>query len=81
MPTHTSDRQRLARLAAPLAPAKAPWFVRGHAITPGLEAQFPAEGWYWIPRGHSVAVFLARSARVGEYHLRRALEREELEQA
>jgi hypothetical protein len=69
-----SKSERLANIAAPLKPTKAPWFQRGAPI--GLEGQFPADGWYWIPAGHAVAVFLARDAGVAEHLLRDLLDRE-----
>jgi hypothetical protein len=49
---------KLARLAAPLRPERAPYFVRLPA-PPGLEGTFPAQGWYWVPTGRQVVTFLA----------------------
>lgn len=52
--------RRLAALAAPLAPERPPYYVR-LPVPPGLTDAFPAAGWYWVPAGHHVAVFLAAS--------------------
>ena len=52
--------RRLAELAAPLRPERAPYYVR-LPVPPGLEQSFPAAGWYWVPAGHHFAVFLAAS--------------------
>lgn len=52
--------RRLAELAAPLKPGRAPFYVRP-PVPPGLELAFPAPGWYWVPPGHAVAVYLAYS--------------------
>lgn len=53
--------RRLGALAAPLSPARAPYYVR-LPVSPGLESTFPAPGWYWVPEGHTNAVFLAADA-------------------
>jgi hypothetical protein len=52
--------RRLETLAAPLAPERPPYYVR-LPVNPGLEASFPAAGWYWVPAGHQFAVYLAAS--------------------
>jgi hypothetical protein len=52
--------RRLAQLAASLEPERAPYYVR-RPVPPGLERTFPAEGWYWVPHGHNVAVYLGAS--------------------
>lgn len=52
--------RRLKRLAALLEPQVAPYYVR-RPLPPGLRRSFPAEGWYWVPQGHHVAVFLGAS--------------------
>jgi hypothetical protein len=47
-------------------------------IPPALERAFPAEGWYWVPAEHHVAVFLAASFEAAAATLRETLR--ELEQ-
>jgi hypothetical protein len=49
--------RRLEQVARPLEPDRPPYYVR-LPVPPGLERTFPAEGWYWRPAGHPVAVFL-----------------------
>jgi hypothetical protein len=75
------NADRLAHVAAALRPEKPPWYVRAAELAPGLETTFPADGWYWIPRGMHTAVYLGRSSGVAEHILRRELEREEREAA
>lgn len=60
MPGQGRAARRLAGLAAPLHPERAPYYVRT-PVPPGLEDAFPAPGWYWVPRHHHVAVYLAAS--------------------
>lgn len=67
--------QRLAALGAPLRPERAPWYVR-HPVPPGLERSFPADGWFWIPRGHHVAIFLGASFEIAAHELHTMVERE-----
>lgn len=59
---------RLAELSRPLKPEKAPYYVR-RPVPPGLERQFPADGWYWVPSGHHVAVYLAASFELAAHEL------------
>ena len=66
--------QRLATLAEPLLPERAPYYVR-RPVAPGLERQFPADGWYWVPADHSVAVFLGASFELASHELHSLLER------
>ncbi len=65
--------KRLETLAAPLKPERAPWYVR-RPVSPGLERSFPADGWYWIPAGHPVAVFLGGSFEIAAHELYQLLE-------
>ena len=51
--------QRLERLARLLEPERMPYYVRRAGLPPGLARSFPADGWYWVPRGHHTAVYLA----------------------
>lgn len=44
-------------------------------VPPGLERSFPADGWYWIPEGHHVAVFLAGSFELAAHELHNLIER------
>lgn len=67
---------RLAQLAVPLRPVRAPWYVR-HPVAAGLERQFPADGWYWIPADHQIAVFLGQSYELAAHALRTLIDREE----
>lgn len=60
--------RRLATLAKPLKPERAPYYVR-RPVPPGLERQFPADGWYWVPAGHHVAVFLGGSFELAAHEL------------
>jgi hypothetical protein len=76
----SSATLRLEQLAAPLRPVKAPWYVR-HPVGAGLESQFPASGWYWIPAGHQVAVFLASGYDLGNHLLRVLVDRAEADDA
>lgn len=69
--------RRLAELAQPLEPERPPYYVR-RPIPPALERAFPAEGWYWVPAEHHVAVFLAASFEAAAATLRETLR--ELEQ-
>jgi len=71
-PTGRASR-RLAALARPLRPEKDPWYVR-RPVEPGLERSFPADGWYWIPEGHPVAVFLGASFELAAHELHSLLE-------
>jgi len=51
--------RRLGTLAE-LVGGKRPFYVR-RPIPPGQQTEFPAEGWYWVPPGHHVAVYLGGS--------------------
>jgi len=66
--------RHLGELARPLQPERTPWYVR-RPIPPGLERSFPAEGWYWIPHGFNVAVFLAHSYELAAHELRNLIDR------
>lgn len=66
---------RLGTLAKPLKPERTPWYVRW-PVSPGLERSFPAEGWYWIPAGHPVAVYLAASFESAAHELRNMIDAE-----
>ena len=66
---------KLARLAKPLRPTRAPWFQAD--APPGLEAAFPAPGWYWVPAGAQVAEWLARDYVEAYHRLRRLIEDQE----
>lgn len=61
--------RRLALLAEPLKPARAPFYVR-LPVSPGLERTYPAAGWYWVPTGHSFAIYLGASFEVAAAELR-----------
>ncbi len=66
--------ERLARLALALRPEKAPYYVW---LPPaGLEDQFPAPGWYWVPQGHPYAVYLGANELNAALELRRLMDRE-----
>jgi hypothetical protein len=52
--------RRLAVLASLLEPERAPFYVR-RPVPPGLQSSFPADGWYWVPHNHHVAVFAGAS--------------------
>jgi hypothetical protein len=71
--TEGKRTRRLAALAAPLGPEKPPYYVR-RPVPPGLERSFPADGWYWVPKGHQVAVFLAASFELAAHELHTMLE-------
>lgn len=75
MPRQTAAR-RLAELAAPLRPERAPWYVR-LPIPPGLEETFPAPGWYWVPPGHPVAVYLGASFELAAVQLHKMIAAEQ----
>jgi len=66
---------RLQALSKPLKPEKAPWYVR-LPVPPGLERQFPADGWYWVPAKHHVAVFLGASFEIAAHELHTQIEQE-----
>lgn len=71
-----SAARRLAELAAPLSPVRVPFYVRP-PVGPGLEDTFPAPGWYWVPRGHPVAVYLAYSVERAAIELHKLAEAEQ----
>jgi len=73
----TNRTLKLAALAAPLAAARAPFYVRRRDLTLGLQRHFPADGWYWTPAGSPVAVWLAQTFDEAAYILRRQVERQE----
>lgn len=66
--------RRLQALAAPLKPARDPYYVR-LPVAPGLESAFPAAGWYWVPAGHQFAVYLAASFETAAVQLHQDLDR------
>ncbi len=68
--------RRLATLAAPLRPERAPWYVR-LPVSPGLEETFPAPGWYWIPHDHPVAVYLGATFELAAVSLHRQIAAEQ----
>ena len=75
-----SEQERLGRLAGLLKAKRKPYYVR-HPVPPTLRAEFPAEGWYWIPAGAVVSIFLARDAFDAYHRLMSLLEAEsELEE-
>jgi hypothetical protein len=51
----------------------APYYVR-RPVSPGLERSFPADGWYWVPAGHHVAVFLGASFELAAHELHTMVE-------
>lgn len=65
--------RRLATLARPLKPEVPPYYVR-RPVPPGLERSFPADGWYWVPAEHQVAVFLAASFELAAHELHTMIE-------
>jgi hypothetical protein len=65
-------RDRLRRLARPLKPAVAPYYLH----RPLSESE-PAPGWYWTPAGLEHPVYLGYSVVDAEISLRRALALEE----
>jgi hypothetical protein len=67
---------RLEQLAAALEPERGPYYVR-RPISPALEHTFPADGWYWVPRAHRVAVYLGASFEAAAVELRRQLTEQE----
>jgi hypothetical protein len=75
----TSATQRLEALARPLRPERAPYFMRMKDRPVTLRRVFPAEGWYWRPRGHPVAVFLGRNYDEARDELIEQLHRAETE--
>lgn len=75
---HGRQSRRLAELARPLRPYRAPFYVR-LPVPPGLETTFPAAGWYWTPAAERpVAVFLGANVETAWMHLHRLLERQEI---
>lgn len=62
--------RRLAQLAAGLAPERKPYYVRRAEIPIALERAFPADGWYWVPADHHVAVFLGANFEIAAAELR-----------
>lgn len=58
-----SKAKRLAILAGPLEPERAPWWVaepRGHT---------PSQGWWWTPRGEQFPQFLGHNGAIAETNL------------
>lgn len=49
--------RRLRELAQLLEPEVHPYYVRRAELSPPLRRHFPADGWYWVPHQHHVAVF------------------------
>jgi hypothetical protein len=49
--------RRLRELAQLLEPEAPPWYVRRAELPPTLRQHFPADGWYWVPHAHHVAVY------------------------
>jgi hypothetical protein len=74
MPQGRATR-KLAELSAPLRPERSPYYVR-LPLAPGLESSFPAPGWYWVPNGHHVAVYLAYSFAAAAVQLERLIDAE-----
>lgn len=60
--------RRLSALAEALQPERSPYYVR-LPVSPGLEHTFPAAGWYWVPNGHPVAVYLGASFELAAVEL------------
>lgn len=52
--------RRLGALAGQLGVERPPFYVR-RPVPPALRRTFPAEGWYWVPRGHHTAIYLGAS--------------------
>lgn len=67
--------RRLTVLSKPLKPERAPYYMR-RPSPPGLERQFPADGWYWVPADHHVAVWLGASFEIASHELHNLLEQQ-----
>jgi hypothetical protein len=52
--------QKLEEIARLVGAEKEPYYVRVNELPLTLRPSFPADGWYWVPPHHHVAVFLAR---------------------
>jgi hypothetical protein len=78
---HGRASRRLAELAGQLGATQRPFYVR-RPIPPGLRRNFPAEGWYWVPKGHNVAVYLGASELDAHYELtQQILDQEQIDAA
>lgn len=78
MPSRAATRTaKLAGLASPLRPERAPYYVRLQSVPPGLDDVFPAEGWYWVPHGHHTAVYLAATFERAAIQLDRLVRQEQ----
>jgi hypothetical protein len=67
-------------LAGPLRPVHAPWYVR-HPVPAGIERQFPADGWYWVPSGHHVAIYLGSNYEIAAHELRLLVKQAEADES
>jgi hypothetical protein len=47
---------KLGQLASELGAERAPYYMRDRPRA--LTRTFPAPGWYWVPSGHQIAVYL-----------------------
>jgi hypothetical protein len=61
MSRSVSRQDKLAALARPLKPERAPYYLRAENRPVTLRRELPATGWYWRPAGHPVAVYLGRN--------------------
>lgn len=78
MPAREATKtQRLARLAQLLHAERPPYYVRRAELPLSLWSSFPADGWYWIPNGHNIAVYLAGAYDAAVIKLQRMIEEEE----
>jgi hypothetical protein len=68
-----SPENRLGRLSVILRAERAPFYQR-QPLPPTLRANYPNEGWYWIPPGANEVAFLARDAYDAYHRLMRLLE-------
>lgn len=56
-----SKQTKLIALARALEPERAPYYLAAESRPVTLRRELPATGWYWVPHGHPVAVFLGRN--------------------
>lgn len=71
--------QKLEEIARLIGAERSPYYVRANDLPVTLRRNFPADGWYWVPPHHHVAVFLARVYDEARDQLMELLRRAELE--
>ena len=72
--SRNSYARRLWKLAGELEPVRLPWYES----QPRWNSPTPSPGWWWIPKGHELPVYLGHNHVVAEVQLRTLLDGQEL---